>query len=1144
MKNYLSEGYYDPMKQTLRKMRTTLLLLFIFTTSIFAGNVNSQVSKVNFSLRNASVQEVLQAIENQTDYLFVYNNDEVDLERKVNVKASDLSVDDVVSDVFANTDITYKKLGTSIVLMKNSTAQQSISVSGNVTDEKGVPLPGVTVVVKGTTNGTITDVDGNYRISNVISDASLVFSFIGMKTQEIPVAGQAIINITMQADAISIDEVVAIGYGSVKRSDITGAVGSVSSDELVEKGTTSVLEAMQGKVAGVDITTTSAKPGGGIDIQIRGQNSLESGSPLYVVDGIVTGDIDFLNPSDIQKIDILKDASSTAIYGSRGSNGVVIIETRNAENVDGSEMKITYDAYYGVKQLARMPQFMSGREFAEYRYMCYREWNESLDFWTQNETSPLGRASPVIIGHLYNEDYTDWMDIMTESGHQQNHYVNMSGTSNKLSYNVGLGYQNEKANFKGQYMDRFNMKVSVNHKSSEYFQMGATANLSQTLIDNGQSDGYEEVNKMAPFWNAYWPDGSIIVRPGADPALLSSSGITGTKSPLAELASGKEETRRFDVLTSGFMELTPMDGLTIRSTLSTRFYRQRYGEYQDIMEDTWLGETYNDRVARSSNTEVFDFTWDNVINYKTTIADNHNLSATGIFSTYKTRNERLNVRARKMPYSSEWYNLFSGEFDASGSSSSYSEASLVSYMGRLNYDYMGKYLLTASLRYDGSSKLADKWALFPSFAAAWRISEEGFMQNDWLSNLKLRFSYGNSGNNNGVGPYATKAGPNVGNTILYNYGGSTVSGFGPGSPVNENLTWEKTRELNFAIDFGLFNNRISGSLDIYDKLSDGLLMSRRLAVESGVASMDDNIGSVSNKGVEVVLNTVNVQTKDFVWNTTFTFTKNKNAIESLYGRKEDVIGEKRFIGEPINVEYDYQWEGIWSMAEYQSGASAFNNFTFRPGSAKTIDTNGDGSITSADKVILGSSNPSWTGSLYSSMKYKNWDFSFNIISRQGVVAYDEFMEEYRHLSSRSVVKLSPKGGYDYYIPANAPVIDWENFKFNSDGSVADVGLKTNTEEHLGDFPLYKNNGQAQYLGKQHLITDQSFVKVKNIVLGYTIKNGIPKIGVDNLRVYANILNPFVFSDYEGYDPEYAGTTLENGNGPAVVTWQFGVNVKF
>jgi TonB-linked SusC/RagA family outer membrane protein len=1016
---------------------------------------------------------------------------------------------------------------------------QSTTITGTVTDaSSNEALPGVTIVVLGTTNGTVTDISGNYSLQVDAGDV-LRYTSVGYVSEEITVGNQSVIDVLLVADVTSLQEIVVIGYGSVKRSDLTGSVGSISSDELVSRGTTGVLDGMQGIVPGVDISQTSVKPGGGFDITIRGQNSLQGGTPLYVVDGMVADDIDFLNPADIKSIDILKDASSTAIYGSRGSNGVVIVETKTAQNNAGSDLKVSYDGFYGVKQLARMPDFQTAREFAEYRYMCYREWDESIDFWTQNTRSPLGAASPVIIGRLYNEEYTDWMDLITESGHQQNHYVNMSGSSNKLTYNVGLGYQNEKANFKGQYMDRFNIKLSVNHRASDFFQMGATANISQTLIDNGQSDGYEEVNKMAPFWNAFWPDGSIIVRPGADPALESTSGITGTRSPLAELASGKEETRRHDILALAYMELTPVKGLSLRSTLSTRFYRSRYGEFQDIMYDSWLDESYNDRIARSSNTEVFDFTWDNIINYKTQFGENHNLSVDGIFSTYKTRDERLAVRARNMPYPSEWYNLFSGEFDASGSSSSYREASLVSYLARVNYDFKGKYLLTGSLRYDGSSKLADKWALFPSFAAAWRVSEESFMQADWLSDLKLRFSYGNSGNNNGVGPYATKAGPDTGNTILYNFGGTTVSGFGPGAPVNENLAWEKTRELNLAVDFGLFEGRVSGSVDIYDKLSDGLLMSRRLAIESGVGSMDDNIGSVSNKGVEVSLNTVNVSTKNFTWTTGFTFARNKNAIESLYGKKEDVIGEKRFIGQPINVEFDYLTNGVWSMAEYLSDATVFNNYTFRPGSAKTVDTNGDGSITSDDKVILGSNNPDWTGAFMSKMRFKNWDFSFNVITRQGVVAYDEFMEEYLHQRSRSIVKLD----FDYYIPANAPVIDWDNFVLDADGNPLDVGLKQTTEEHLGEYPLYRNNNN-DYQGEGYKITDQSFVKVKNIVLGYTINNGIPKVGVDHLRVYANVLNPFVFTDYEGYDPEYAGTSLENGNGPAVITYQLGVNLSF
>ena len=1029
----------------------------------------------------------------------------------------------------------------SLMLFVAELQAQNITVTGRIISaDNNEPLPGVNVAEKGTSNGTVTDINGTYSLS-VPQGAALVFSFIGYESVEEAINGRSVINLSLTPNLEQLQEVVVVGYGSVKKTDLTGAVGSISSDELLERGTTSVLEGMQGTVAGVDISSNSVKPGGTFDITIRGQSSFEDGGPLFVVDGIVTDDINFLNPADIQRIDILKDASSTAIYGSRGSRGVVLIETKNATNTDGSKINVSYDAFYGSKQIARMPDFMDAREFAEYRAMCYLTYNTGTQQWEQNESSPLANNAPVIIRRLYHEDYTDWFDLVTERGHQQNHYINLSGNSNNLSYNVGFGYQDEKANFKQQFMNRYNLKLSINHKASEQFQMGATANLSQTLFDNGNKDGYEEVNKMAPFWNAYWPDGSIVVRPGADPALESNSGITGTVSPLAELAAGKEETRRHDILANAFMEVKPIPSLTFRTSLSTRFGRERYGEFIDLLHDTYLDETYNVREASSTNEENYEVTWDNIVTFNKQFGD-HNITATGVVSAFQTRREELEVSARNLPFASDWYNLFSGDFDPSNSSSGYQETSLLSYLGRVNYDFQGKYLVTASIRADGSSKLADRWASFPSFAVAWRISEESFLQsNSLLSNLKLRFSYGNSGNYN-VAPYATKAGPDAGNTILYNFGGNTLSGFAPGVPVNPNLAWEKTRELNFAVDFGLFNDRVGGSVDIYDRLSDGVLMPRRLAAESGVESMVDNIGTISNKGVEIVLRTMNIKTPNLTWTTNFTFARNVNAIEELYGRKEDVVGEKRFIGQPINVEYDYLIDGVWTEAEYLSGATVYDNHTFLPGEAKTVDVDGDGSITTDDQVILGTNDPKWIGGLTSRLTFKNWDFSFNIITRQGVFGYDEFMEEYLNPRSRSIVKLA---SYDYYLPANAPVIDWNNFVLDEDGEPEAVGWTTSTGPENADarFPLYRNHG-GPFQGSDPVYTDQSFVKVKNINLGYNLNNGIPALGINYLRVYTNIINPFVFADYDGYDPEYAPTSLEDGNGPAIITYQLGVNAKF
>ncbi len=1155
MKNYLSEGYFDSMKQHFRKMKTTFLLLTLFSSSLFAVNVRSQSTTLDFTLKNAKVRELIQMIENQTQYLFVYNQDEIDLDRKVDIDASNRNLDDVLSDVFSNTLITYKKLGTSIVLIRKGEVKQmdSISVSGTVTDENNNPLPGVNVVEKGTTHGTITDLNGKYTIEVKSANSVLQFSFVGYNTEDIPVADQKAINVSLVPMLSQLNEVVVVGYGTVKKADLTGAVGTVSAQDIVSKGTTSVMEGIQGKVAGVDITQTSVKPGAGLSIQIRGQNSLNSGEPLYVVDGIVTGDIDFLNPQDIAKIDILKDASSTAIYGSRGSNGVVLIQTKNAQNAGSAKLRVSYDGYYGIRQLARMPDFMDGREFAEYRAMCYLTFDQTAGKWELRDdqlVGPLaarndGSGAYVVANKLYTQDYTDWLGLLTRTGHQQNHYLNMSGTSNQLTYNVGIGYQNEEGNFTQEYMDRYNLKVSVNHKPSEHFQMGAIANLSQTVYDLGYPNAYNEINKMAPYWNAYAPDGSIIAQPGADPALNSDRGQTGTLSPLAEVKAGKNERRRYDLLTSIYMEVSPIKGLTVRSTLAPRLYKSRTGIFNDIIKDTYYGTIPRPtREATSDNSTSIDYTWDNVLTYNTMIKDVHHITATGLFSTYSTRNERLKDRTKGMPYASDWYNMFSGEFDPSGSSSSYSETSLVSYMARLNYDFMGKYLLTASLRYDGSSKLAQKWASFPSVAVAWRASEESFLKASWLSNLKLRLSYGISGNNNGVSAFATQAGPDIGNTVLYNFGSDIWTGFAPGSPVNESLTWEKTREANLGLDFGFLNQRISGSVDVYDKLSDGLLMSRKLAIESGVASMQDNIGSVSNKGIEVMLNTINIRNSNFTWNTSFTFASNKNAIVSLYGRKKDVVGEQRFIGEPINVIYDYQVEGIWTQAEYDAGKTVFENHTAIPGEAHTLDTNGDGRLTVDDKVILGTPEPKWTGGMTSNLKYKNWDFSFNIITKQGMLIDDDFSHIYLDQNSRSTVKLA---SYDYYMPAGVKVIDWNNFKLDANGYATDIGWKTSTEENVNaKYPIYRNGNNGSFNGGTAYYKDPSFVKVKNIVLGYTFNENhfFNKAGISQFRIYTNVLNPFVFTKYEGYDPEYAISRVRDGNGPANVTYQFGVNLQF
>lgn len=1015
---------------------------------------------------------------------------------------------------------------------------QDRTISGVVRDTQGEPIIGANVMVKGTGIGSATDINGNYTLSVPGSADALQVSYIGMKDIEVPITG-SVVNITMEEDVASLEEVVVVGYGTMKKSDLTGSISSVSSDRITSIGTSSVMGALQGASAGVDIITNSTRPGASFNIQIRGQNSLQGGNPLYVVDGVIVGDIDFLNPSDIEKIDVLKDASSTAIYGSRGSNGVVVVQTKGSA-AQVTRTTVSYDGYYGVRNIARIPDFMDGREWIDFRTSRYYTWDGTNNKYilTASDRNAVTQNSKIVNTALYNEDYTDWLSLGTKSGSQQNHYLNIMGMGGNITYNIGMGFQNEVGNFLLEQMDKYSLNGSINHEINDKFSAGANFILSHQIVNTGSQYGYRDLLRLPNVLKAYDDEGKLIEQPGIAAEIQGDGNFTSSANPLIEIESGSNETRRFDVLASTFLEFRPIKDLSFRTTLSPRFNRTRIGYYREANANRTRNQAAND------NREYFDWTWDNVVNYQKSFAGLHNLNLTLISSMYKTQYERLNVYAEDFPYNSEWYNIFNGTVQYGNSNSSYSQTSLLSYAARANYDFAGKYMLTGTVRYDGSSKLANKWAAFPSVAAAWRISEESFLQQQsWLDNLKLRLSYGFSGNNNGVSAYGTQAAPNTGNTVYYDFNGNIVSGFGTGAPVNTNLTWEKTRELNFGIDFAFFNSRVNGTIDLYDKLSDGLLMNRTLTIESGVSSMVDNIGSVNNRGFEVTLNTLNVKTKDWDWRTTLVFAMNKNAIRSLYGRKEDVVNEARFIGKPINVIYDYLVDGVYSQAEWSamSAQQRTDMGALQPGYARAIDTNGDGKMTTEDRIILGQVDPKWTGSINSSLTYKNFDFGFNIYTRQGVFLDDNFLAEFSPAGNNQ--RGRPKVNMDYYIPGDVPRFDWSMpFTIDENGQ-AWAPWGTSTETPNAKYPI--NGFTGNFYGGNGRYQDASFVKVRNITLGYSLPASLlHRSGISYARVYVNVLNPFTFTDYIGWDPEYATTSLQNGNGPSTITYQVGINLKF
>ncbi|WP_372772633.1 TonB-dependent receptor [Mangrovibacterium sp.] len=1131
-------------------MRLTILLLFVGVISGLANETYSQSAKLNLVINNASVENILKSIEEQSEFRFFYNEN-IDVDRKLSLHFEQKSIEEILDAVFDNTDVNYSVNGRIIALatekisseVLNSLVGQQKPITGKVTDSNNVPIPGVTIVVKGTATGTITDGDGNYRINAKNGDV-LVFSFIGMKSNEAKVTAQEVVNVKLEEETIGLEEVVAVGYGSVKKKDLTGSVGTVDAEALVARGATGVLESMQGSIAGVNISRTSARPGAAFDIQIRGLNSFESSvSPLYVVDGIVSDNINFLNPSDIIKIDILKDASSTAIYGSRGSNGVVLVTTKNANDVKEGKAIVSYTGSVGIKTSARLPKQYTGRDWFDYRSHAYLQYapdagDNGMEDW-KIVLSGIYMANPEAARRAYDQENTDWLGEILQHGMQNNHYLNVAGNSGKMSFNMGIGYQDEEGIYIKENLKRYNMKLSLNYKISEKVEVGATANMSQSNIESGNSKAYQQTTRMSPIFKIYDEAGDLLIQPG----LVANMGgvgnnFTGNTNPVWEIENGSDNQRRHDILAAAFIQLKPIKDVTIKSVIQPRFTRNREASY------TEMSTSASQRAAESSNVETFDYTWDNILNYDKSY-NQHNFKLTGIHSVFSSRVESLEVSVNTLPYNSEWYNLFSGTLDLNNSSSGYSEVKMLSYLGRLNYDYAGKYYLTTSLRYDGSSKLADKWATFSSFALAWRLSEESFLKANFLSNLKLRYSYGQSGNNN-ISAYTTFLGPEYTSSIYYNYGDTGVSGFTPGVPVNTKLTWEKTNENNLGVDFGFFGERISGTVEVYNRLSEGLLMDRKLAIESGVSEMTDNIGSARNRGIEVSLNTVNIQTRDFRWSTSFTFAKNKNEIVSLYGRKEDVVGENRFIGEPINVIYDYQFNGVFSTPEAQAAAGnqLFSNYNPNPGHAKVVDTSGDGAITTDDKIILGTPDPKWIGGFTTSVQYKNFDLNLSLIANTGRFVRDQFAANAISRNSRSQMMWADPE--DYYYPQDAPRPDWDNPITDTNGNITGIGFSPAPEENTdAKYPAYGSYQGPYYSAEAMNYRKVSFVKIKNISLGYNLsKDVISKIGLSKARLYLNVLDPVVFSNYVGWDPEYTTTSAVNGNGPSSITCQFGVNVEF
>ncbi len=1055
-------------------------------------------------------------------------------------------------------------------------AQQT--VQGTVKDSNGNPMIGVTVVVDGKAVA-VTDIDGHFMLKAAQPSSKVELSFLGYQNQSFTIGKKTQFDITMQDDAHALNEVVVVGYGTLRKADLTGSVGSIGTEKLNEKGTPSILEGLQGSVAGVNITKASGRAGGSMNIEIRGKNSISgSQTPLYVVDGVICSDIEFLNPQDIERIDVLKDASSTAIYGSRATAGVIMVTTKGGSNIGKRAQKptISYDGYYGVSKVARMPDFMNGEEYYKYRFMKFLAYADGSDhggqpIWVNTDVSKcllqidnLDPTSGYRMKQLLADNQVyNWRDLVLQDGRQQNHYISVNGGNEKVHYHLGLGYMDEKGIYKNDEQSKYTFKGSMDAELNKVVSAGFSVNMARINHDYASDTGVRNAFRAQPFMQPFAEDGSINYYPGDRYTLGTNyEQFTSSVSPLIYMQDQYKNVLSWNALANAYLQINPLDGLTFKTSFSPTFSHSREGFFQDSK----INQTQNE--AHRNSSLGFSWTWDNILTYDKTWAEDHHVNLMGLISSAFSNGESERLYYMKVMDGTYWWNLGSTDqgYDYNSSGTGYSETSLMSYAFRANYTYKGRYMVTGTVRRDGSSKFAkgNKWGSFPSAAIAWRISEEDFMkQQQWLSNLKLRLSYGVTGNNS-VGNYATML--TVGGTNYYPFGSSYLQGMKPSGIVDRNLKWEKAHEFNIGLDFAFLHDRIQGSIDWYNKKSTDLLYSVQLPLETGGTSLTTNVGSVRNKGIEVNLTTQNIVSRDWHWSTTFTFAHNKNEVLEINGTGNLITDNPTgnlLIGQPYNNIYSFEWDGIVSDRDMVvpdneiarlSGLTpgeTVKEYTYYnkcygwvEGNPIIVDRNGDGRFTDEDRKLY-KSDPAWTGSVTSNLEWKNWDLSFSLYAKQHYTIYSNFYSDYLEIgqNSRGTNKLNA----DWYIPAGT-LIDCDGV--NADGTYINPVYQEAT--HYGSYPFPNAGAPSEGQGSPYwckdvhtnAITDASFVKVKHITLGYTFpRKWMSKIGCSQLRIYGTITNPFVFTKYKGYDPEWANAA-NTQDGPSTVTWQIGANIKF
>lgn len=1017
-----------------------------------------------------------------------------------------------------------------MVVLCTSSAMAQKKVTGTIVDAAGEPIIGASVMVKGTSNGAVTDLDGNFTINNVPEDATLVFSYVGYRTQNLSARGKSNFQISLEEDKQLLDEVVVVGYGVQRKSDVTGALTRVNEEQLNNRPVSNAIEALQGKAAGVDITT-SERPGTLGSIRIRGNRSINaSNEPLYVVDGVPlsSGGIESLNSRDIESIDILKDASSTAIYGSRGANGVVLITTKRGKE---GKLQLTYNGSVTFEKIVDKSPAMNASDYITWRRWAYYNSSSASTAYPRGDQPTLENDRKIFTGDDVawkniekgweggswdgsKVTDTDWTDLVTQTGITHEHTLRAQGGTKDIQASFSFGYLNNEGTQKGQEYERYNAAVTADVQATKWFKMGGSINASWSKQDygfsrtgqsssSGPTDIYGAAKAILRYTLPYDENGQIINMPGGS--------TTNTYTVIDEWTKSNDNREVFRALGSFYGQIDfgkifePVQGLMYKMQFGPDFRYSRQGIYLDATSATRLG---GKNYVRRGDDRHFSWTLDNMLIYNRTFGD-HAIGLTLLHSASKYNAESSSINEEGNPFPSFLWNNMGTGIDITepnykvGLGTGLTENSLQSWMARVNYSFMDRYLLTASVRRDGSSVLSEgnKWDTFPSLAIGWRMEQEKWLRDvNWIDQLKLRFGIGVTGNSS-VGPYGT-LGVISGYWMPFSTGNSFILvtnepyySSGSNKLPNKNLGWEKTTQYNFGIDFSFLRGRINGAFDIYTSRTKDLLLAMSLPSLTGYPSMMDNIGETKNKGFDLTLNFIPIQTNGFEWISTLNAAWQKDEIVELANGKQDDINNAWFIGESISVYYGFESAGLWQegdAAEMEKFNA--NGAKFTPGNVRPVDQNGDYKIDAADRVILGNRNPRWTLGWSNTFSWKGLELNIDLFGRF----------KYKiSTGGEGQLGMYQQREIDYWTPDNTGA-EWQK-------------------------PIYNQSGGDPYSGLLGF-KDASFIKIRNLSLGYRLdKTLCDKIGIQGAKVYIQGKNlGMLYSSVDFMDLDTGATFFNRG----------------